>query len=62
MQTNVHNATVNAIRNHIRFTGTCVSRVEPTSSEAQDRDADGNATSQKKRTDITEITDNGDPR
>jgi hypothetical protein len=58
MQTNVHNATVNAIHNHIRFTGTCISRVELTSSEAQDRDADGNATSQKKRTDITEITDN----
>jgi hypothetical protein len=58
MQTNVHNATVNVIHNHIRFTDTCISRVEPTSSEAQDRDADGNAISQKKRTDITEITDN----
>jgi hypothetical protein len=29
MQTNVHNATVHAIPNRIRFTGTCISRVEP---------------------------------
>jgi hypothetical protein len=40
-----------------RFTGTSISRVA-TYSEAEDHDADGNATSQKKCTDITEIIDN----
>jgi hypothetical protein len=35
-----------------------ICRVELTSSEAQDRDADGNATSLKKHTDISEIIDN----
>jgi hypothetical protein len=49
---------VNTVHSHSRFTSRCVSRVEPTSPEVYDRDADGNATSQKERADFTEITDN----
>jgi hypothetical protein len=49
-----HNRYIRSLNNPVGLS----SPVEPTSSEAQDRYTDGNATSQKKRSDITEITDN----
>jgi hypothetical protein len=42
-----HNRYIRSINNRIGLS----SPVEPTSADAQDRDTDGNATSQKRRTD-----------